>query len=102
MCIETYVDTQIYLSVYIQIDMLVLIFRAQHSQTHAAIIPILISKIHGYTNMPSRMHLQQYITQSAQSEKTTAFQANCRYLKHMYYMHISIHTPVRANETAKA
>lgn len=53
--------------------MLALIFRAQHSQMHAAIIPILISKIHGNINMPSRMHLQQYITQSAQSEKTQHF-----------------------------
>lgn len=73
----------IYLSVYIQTDMLVLIFRALHSQMHAAIIRILISKIHRYANMPSRMHLQQHITQSAQSEKTMEFQANCRYLKHM-------------------
>lgn len=83
MCIETYVDTHIYISVYIQRDMLVLIFRALHSQMHVAIIQILISKIHGYANMPSTMHLQQCITQSAQSEKITEFQANCRYLKHM-------------------
>lgn len=65
MCIDTYVDTHtyMYLSVYIQIDMPVLILRAQHSQMHAAIIPISISKIHRYPNMPSRMHLQQYIMQ---------------------------------------
>lgn len=62
MCIETYVDTHTHIYLYIYRYMLELIFRALHCQMHAAIIPILIAKIHGYTNMPSRIHLQQCIT----------------------------------------